>query len=84
MKASYSRVCSYDNSGVQVVSEVHPVEGDVAPGVAGVRGLGVALEILLGLQLGVLQHALHRVHVVLNVSHELHHPGQVDRDQETK
>ena len=46
--------------------------------------LGVALEVLLCLQLGVLQHALHRVHVVLYISHELHHPGKVDRDQETK
>ena len=41
-----------------------------------------ACALPLRLHGGVLQQALHRVHVVLNVRDELDHPGQVHRDQE--
>ena len=69
---------SYNNSAVQVVSQVDAIEADVSLVIVGVNSLRVFLVVLLRVQLCVLQHSLHGVHVVLDIRHELDDPGEVD------
>ena len=65
-----------------MVSQVDTIEADVSLVIVRVNSLRIFLVILLGLQLRVLQHPLHGVHVVLDVGHELDDPGEVDWYQE--
>ena len=77
-----SDLCSYNDSAVQMVSQIDTIEADVSFVIVSVNSLGIFLVVLLWLQLRVLHHPLHGVHVVLDIRHELDDPGEVDWYQE--
>ena len=67
-----------------MIAEVDVVKADYSFVVGGVGAGGVALNVLLLVQVCVLQHPLHSVHVVLNISHKLDNPSKVDGNQKAK